>query len=142
MNRDDFNLGLKQVRVKYSGRYVGTLALSANGRAAFSYDDEWVGSGFSISPFSLPLEKKVFIPKSSVTDGLFGIFADSLPDAWGRLLVDRMIKKADPQGEVTVLDRLALVGKSGAGKRRFIWQLPQHFWKRILKVRVLITMLL
>lgn len=40
MNRDDFNLGLKQVRVKYSGRYVGTLALSANGRAAFSYDDE------------------------------------------------------------------------------------------------------
>ena len=115
MNRDDFNLGLKQVRVKYSGRYVGTLALSANGRAAFSYDDEWLRSGFSISPFSLPLEKKVFIPKSSVTDGLFGIFADSLPDAWGRLLVDRMIKKADPQGEVTVLDRLALVGKSGMG---------------------------
>lgn len=26
-------------------------------------------------------------------DGLFGVFADSLPDGWGRFLVDRLMLK-------------------------------------------------
>ena len=30
-------------------------------KAAFEYADEWLENGFSISPFSLPLEKKVYI---------------------------------------------------------------------------------
>ena len=115
MSGNDIKFGLKAVRVKYADRYVGTVALSNNGKTAFSYDDEWIESGFSISPFSLPLEKKVFTPKSKHFEGLFGIFADSLPDAWGRLLVDRILKKHDPDGRATVIDRLALVGRSGMG---------------------------
>ena len=44
------------------------------------------------------------------------MFADSLPDNWGRLLLDRLIRahKQAPD-ELTVLDRLAIVGKSGMG---------------------------
>lgn len=74
---------------------------------------EWI---FNKS-FSLPLEKKVFIPKSYTPfDGLFGIFADSLPDGWGRLLVDRLLmkNKINPY-EVDSINRLAIVGKSGMG---------------------------
>ena len=49
-------------------------------------------------------------------DGLFGVFADSLPDGWGRLLVDRlMLKNHRNPYELGNLDRLSIVGKSGMG---------------------------
>ena len=115
MNINDIKLGLKTLKVKYHNRYVGTLALTNNGKVAFSYDSEWLEAGFSISPFSLPLESKVFVPNNYTFDGLFGVFADSLPDAWGRLLLDRMLKEYGMDNHITVLDRLAMVGKTGMG---------------------------
>jgi hypothetical protein len=54
---------------------------------AFEYDAEWQRDGFSISPFKLPLEKRVFIAQRDPFDGNFGVFNDSLPDGWGRLLL-------------------------------------------------------
>ena len=75
------------LEVRYEDRSVGTLALTVDHRVAFSYSDEWLKTGFSINPFSLPLENRVFIPKKDYFDGLFGAFADSLPDAWGKLLL-------------------------------------------------------
>lgn len=71
---------------------------------------------FSISPFSLPLAKKVFMPKIDPFEGLFGVFADSLPDGWGRLLVDRLMRRngLNPQ-TIGSLERLAIVGTSGMG---------------------------
>lgn len=78
MSKNEIKCGLK---VKYDNRCVGTLALTNQGKVAFSYDDEWLETGFSISPFSLPLEAKVFVPDNYIFEGLFGIFADSLPDA-------------------------------------------------------------
>lgn len=78
---------------------VGTLALYKERYAAFAYSDEWLETGFSISPFSLPLEKKVFIPEWELFGGVHGIFNDSLPDGWGRLLVDRMLMKLNVQPE-------------------------------------------
>ena len=77
---------------------------------------KWLENGFSISPFSLPLKKQVFLPTKDYFSGLFGVFADSLPDNWGRLLLNRLLRehKQDPD-KLTVLDRLAIVGKSGMG---------------------------
>ena len=80
---------LNKLDVFYHDRPVGTMALYQNRLAAFEYTDEWITDGFSISPFSLPLEKRVFMPKIDPFEGLFGVFADSLPDGWGRLLVDQ-----------------------------------------------------
>ena len=42
-------------------RRVGTLALYKGRLVAFEYNEGWLREGFSISPFSLPLQKKVFI---------------------------------------------------------------------------------
>lgn len=97
-----------QLSVLYHGRKVGTMALYRNRLAAFEYAGEWLSDGFSVSPLSLPLTKKVFLPKPDPNDGLFGVFADSLPDGWGRLLVDRLLLKnhINPL-TVGVLDRLA-----------------------------------
>jgi serine/threonine-protein kinase HipA len=45
-----------------------------------------------------------------------GVFEDSLPDGWGRLLLDRrMIRAGISPGELSPLDRLAWVGSSGMG---------------------------
>ena len=97
-------------------RQVGTLALYQNRLAAFSYSDQWLADGFSISPFSLPLEKRVFIPDWEPFDGIHGIFNDSIPDGWGRLLVDRMLLRQGIEPDaLSVLDRLAIVGSGGMG---------------------------
>ncbi len=115
MNKNDFPLGLTSLKVKYKEQLVGILALTDKRKIAFSYDEKWLENGFSISPFSLPLENKVFVPQFYHFEGLFGVFADSLPDAWGRLLLDRLLQENELNKDITVLDRLALVGTTGMG---------------------------
>ncbi len=106
----------KSLDVLYHGRKVGTLALYQRWLGAFQYDADWLLDGFSISPFTLPLDGRVFIPKYDPFEGLFGVFADSLPDGWGRLLVDRMLlKEHEDPNTINALQRLAIVGESGMG---------------------------
>lgn len=104
---------MEKLNVMYNGKLVGYLA-KYNEKYAFSYDEKWINEGFSISPFSLPLKEGVFIPKNSVFNGLFGVFADSLPDSWGNLLLDRYIKKEGIK-EADGLIRLSIIGTSGMG---------------------------
>lgn len=107
---------IKKLSVRYHDRLVGTMALYQHRQVAFEYSREWLADGFSISPFSLPLTQRVFIPKVDPFEGLYGVFADSLPDGWGRLLVDRLLLKNHINPfEISSLDRLAIVGSSGMG---------------------------
>lgn len=115
MSRNEIRLGLKSLKVKCCGKDVGTLALTNDKKVAFSYSEQWLMDGFSISPFSLPLEEQVFVPNKFYFHGLFGIFADSLPDAWGTLLLNRILKEHNIKEEINILDRLALVGNQGMG---------------------------
>ncbi|MCL2367012.1 MAG: HipA N-terminal domain-containing protein [Oscillospiraceae bacterium] len=114
----------KALEVRIGAQQVGTLALYKGRFAAFEYEDSWLQSGFSISPFSLPLQKKLYIPRFDPFEGIYGVFADSLPDGWGRLLVDRVLlrKQIDPYG-VDTLNRLAIVGDSGMGALSYF---PRH----------------
>lgn len=108
----------RQYLYVYAGdSQVGTLAMADKYRVAFEYTDEWIAHGFSISPFSLPLEKRVFVPKTdNPFEGLFGVFWDSLPDGWGRLLVDRLLAKSgEDVSSINSLTRLAIVGDGGMG---------------------------
>lgn len=106
----------KMLVVKYHGMVVGRLALAPDNLMAFEYDAGWLQNGFSISPFKLPLEKRVFIAKRNPFDGVFGVFNDSLPDAWGQLLVNRELQRRGiAPNSISVLDRLAIVGKNGPG---------------------------
>ena len=104
------------LRVTLGGREVGTLAETPEGLVAFQYDADWLLDGFSINPYSLPLENSLFIPKWEPFGGLFGVFNDSLPDGWGALLLDRMLKGAgiDPQTTMPI-ERLSIVGSRGRG---------------------------
>ena len=94
---------------------VGRLA-ERNGIIYFEYDEYFVKNGVEISPFKLPLRNGVIELPSDPFEGLAGVFNDSLPDGWGRLLFDRMMRsKGISPSEVSTLDRLAYVGLNGMG---------------------------
>lgn len=98
-----------------SGSASARLA-SRERRILFEYDPAFVASGIEISPFELPLKTGVIESRQDLFDGLFGVFADSLPDGWGRLLIDRAVeKRGSMRGRLGPLDRLAFVGRNGMG---------------------------
>lgn len=111
---------IRQIEVIYDNRPVGRMALSKDGLCAFEYSNEWLNSGFSISPFELPLRQGVFIAKPRQFEGGFGCFDDCLPDGWGLLVLDRYLQKkgVNPR-TLTLLDRLAIVGSTGRGALEF-----------------------
>ena len=45
----------RKIEVFLGKCFVGTLAETADRRVAFAYSDEWLDSGFAVSPFSLPV---------------------------------------------------------------------------------------
>ena len=99
------------LQVLYDGKVVGKLALMAGRKIAFEYSEEWLETGFSISPFSLPLKEQVFIPTKEYFGGLFGVFGDSLPDGWGNLLLNHNAESFGDCGTV----RNGSIGISAGG---------------------------
>lgn len=94
---------------------VGRLAVQ-NRRIYFEYDAAFRATGLEISPFELPAEPGVIEGDMSLFGGLHGVFNDSLPDGWGRLLIDRQLRGHGIEpGVLTPLDRLAHVGQRGMG---------------------------
>lgn len=94
---------------------MGRLALKDR-KIFFEYTSSFLGSGLEVSPFILPLKPGVVACEDRTFDGLFGIFNDSLPDGWGRLLIDRkLMQMGINPGALTPLDRLLYVGKRGMG---------------------------
>ena len=94
---------------------VGRLAMRER-TIYFEYHASFVERSMEISPLKLPLRTGVTSFDYALFEGLPGVFNDSLPDGWGRLLFDRFIRS---QGmvpdDVTPLDRLAHVGVHGMG---------------------------
>jgi len=95
---------------------VGRLALD-NGVALLEYSSEFIGSRLTINPFfEPPGPMLVRARQPRIFEGLHGIFADSLPDAWGEVLVRRRAEAAGTAyPSLTVLDKLAVVGTRGMG---------------------------
>jgi len=99
-------------------RRVGTLSDEAEvGGIPFQYAGEWLDGGFNLSPFALEWDTRVQWREGDRTfEGLHGIFADSLPDAWGRALMDEQFRRQGRNPElVTLLERLAYVGDRAWG---------------------------
>ena len=94
---------------------VGTLAYRDK-NIYFEYDPIFLTSNIELSPYKLPLKSGVMVCDDTVFDGLFGVFADSLPDGWGKLLLDRYFLKEGVQySDITPLDRLGYIGNYGVG---------------------------
>lgn len=94
---------------------VGRLAITDQ-TIYFEYNDAFIQQGIEISPLRLPLRRGLIELPKRPFDGLAGVFNDSLPDGWGRLLFDRLLRS---QGilpdDISPLDRLVHVGSAGMG---------------------------
>lgn len=107
------------VHVYYHGlsdkQLMGRLLLKDR-KILFEYDPVFIMLGLSLSPIQLPLKSGVFASTDRIFEGLFGVFNDSLPDGWGRLLVDRklMLLGLNPRA-LSPLDRLCFMGSHGMG---------------------------
>ena len=86
----------------------------------FEYDRQFLKSKMELSPFRMPLRDSIYgFPELSRVDsylGLPGLLADSLPDRFGTAVTDRWLQsRGIAPDNVTMLERLRLVGKRGMG---------------------------
>ena len=110
-----------EVHLDWQGRpvLVGRLYPAAQGAVmTFEYDREWLArpGSFAIDPTSLPLR-----PGPQHAPGLFGAVQDCGPDRWGRVLIERAVRKrlldAKPYRDLDYV--LALDDFSRIGALRF-----------------------
>jgi serine/threonine-protein kinase HipA len=103
---------------------VGEL-VSENRLIYFRYYPSFVKRGLEISPIKLKLNLGTNKADAIPFDGLFGVFFDSLPDGWGRLLLDRTLTaRGISLANISPLDRLAYVGNQGMGALRYKPEIP------------------
>lgn len=96
-------------------RRVGRLLLDRRG-CFFEYDQAFLASALSLSPFKLPPEPGLLEHRDRDFGPLFGLFDDSLPDGWGLLLINRLFQRRGiAPGDVSALDRLAYLGTRTLG---------------------------
>ena len=82
-----------EVHVSWQGetRLAGRLFVAERGSSAsFEYDPAWLrrADAFAIDPTALPLQAS---PHHA--PGLFGAIQDTGPDRWGRILIERAVRK-------------------------------------------------
>ena len=118
---------MKKLNVIYEGWgehwLLGTQVDAPRG-ILFEYSPQAIERGLQLSPMHHPLPRPGAVTASfkgeSHSFGLPGFIADALPDGWGMLLMDRVLRKLgrEPR-EVSVLERLAMVGSRAMGALSF-----------------------
>ena len=116
---------VKVVEVFLWGKRVGAVSHDYDQYSVFEYDPEFRKSGIEVAPFMMPLSRAIYhteefhLPRQMFL-GLPGLLADSLPDAFGNLLIKRYMESEQIDlRQITPLDRLAYVGSRGMGALTF-----------------------
>ena len=114
-----------EAEVRLWGHTVGALVELETGRVIFEYADEFRRSGLEISPIHLPtaLAGPVTfeqLSRKAAFEGLPGVLADALPDAFGRSVI-RAYYEARGQTEMGLspVQRLLYVGERALGALTF-----------------------
>lgn len=96
---------------------VGQLGWDSGARQAVAeWDPGFASSPLPISPLLLKTPSGLMRPRGRAFGDLPGLFGDSLPDGWGRLLIDReLAARGRSSIDITDLDRLAMIGADGMG---------------------------
>ena len=107
------------VRVKMWGTTVGYLHQDDNGMVGFQYDEDFLKSNIEISPIKMPLSTATYIfpalPEQTF-HGLPGMVADSLPDKFGNIVINRYLESQGRTADsLSVIEKLCYTGKRGMG---------------------------
>ena len=106
--------------VRLWGRTVGAVSVPGRHEAAtFEYAPEFLRSGWDVAPLSMPRERRVFDFPALIGEtfrGLPGMLADSLPDRFGRLLIDAWLQARNRSiDDLDAVEMLCYVGSRGMG---------------------------
>lgn len=96
---------------------VGTMGWDATTRqAVVEWDSSFAAQPLPLSPLLVKSHSSLLRPRGRAFGDLPGLFGDSLPDGWGRLLIDRELAARGRQSvDITDMDRLAMIGRDGMG---------------------------
>jgi len=108
---------LINVLIKFTDTEITVGKLILDGRQIhFKYDTDFLKLGLNLSPLKLKFNDNIQIAPPTPFNGLFGLFDDSLPDGWGKLLLNRALeKKGLSLMDINSLDHLANIGDTGKG---------------------------
>ncbi|MGD1845548.1 MAG: type II toxin-antitoxin system HipA family toxin [Salibacteraceae bacterium] len=106
-----------QVRLNFGTRKVAVGELVQAGRGIYlKFYPEFLDTDLELSPIKLKQQEGIQSGDARLFEGLFGVFHDSLPDGWGRLLLDRHLSAIGQNPfDLGPLERLAFVGDQGLG---------------------------
>lgn len=101
------------------GTTVGYLHQDDNGMVGFQYDEEFLKSSIEISPIKMPLSTVTYtfpaLPEQTF-HGLPGMVADSLPDKFGNIVINRYLESQGRTADsLSVIEKLCYTGKRGMG---------------------------
>jgi serine/threonine-protein kinase HipA len=84
--------------------------------AQLEWSPEVIARHLNVAALYYPPEPGLHAARTMDFEGLHGFLADSLPDAWGALLMQRRLAKLGVEiASLSVAERLALVGQTGRG---------------------------
>lgn len=109
----------RMVKVNLWGSPIGYLSQMNNGLIGFQYDEAFITSGIEVSPLKMPLSTRTYsfpaLPEQTFK-GLPGMVADSLPDKFGNIIIQKYLKSLGREEDsLSVLERLCYTGKRGMG---------------------------
>ena len=114
------------IEVRVWGRSVGAVALDPSlGYYVFEYASDWRRTGAELAPLHIPLKgtRSIYVFPTLPEATYFrlpALLADALPDDFGNALIDAwMAQRGIEKSSITVLDRLAYMGKRGMGALEF-----------------------
>lgn len=98
---------------------VGQLVLDGR-NILFKYSNTYLETGKNLSPNLLTFDDNPQTTNEKPFNGLFGVFADSLPDAWGYLLIkNRLSADRIAIESLNALDYLTFAGKNSMGALQY-----------------------
>ena len=114
---------MKKLVVRYCGWGeswpIGQLADDGH-EILFEYSNEALRAGLELSPIRLPVRSQAYGDFPIHLHRLPGLVADSLPDGWGLLLMDRFFRSVGiDSSTLSPLDRLAFLGARSLGALTF-----------------------
>ncbi|RYZ58057.1 MAG: type II toxin-antitoxin system HipA family toxin [Proteobacteria bacterium] len=113
-----------RLKVTLWNQVVGYLVTLDNGAVAFEYEDDFKRSRLEISPFELPVDTTTIYQSkesSSTFQRLPGIFADCLPDQYGRSVINAFYQQKFGWDQRTLnpLDYLSYLSDRSIGSLQF-----------------------
>lgn len=110
---------VETVKVIMWGTAVGYLHQEDSGIIGFQYDEDFLNSNIEIAPIKMPLGAATYafpaLPEQTF-HGLPGLVADSLPDKFGNIVINRYLESQGRTADnLSVIEKLCYTGKRSMG---------------------------